>query len=262
MTKPFLKVMIVRRGHQTGTARDEFQPEAELDVGTSAIGTTRQANMSHGESGAHGSPGGGQWFFRAMRVWYACTRLGLWMQLTTLSGEKVMNILLDLNHLRRLVFWLAASIAAPVTQAAPPVNSAARSPAAATAQVERGRYLIVVGGCNDCHTPGYGSSGGKVAEQDWLVGDMLGFSGPWGTTYPTNLRQLVAQMTEAQWLVRSGQTQMRPPMPWVSLHGMTQDDLKAIYRYIAWLGPKGEPAPTYLPPGSSPKGPVVAFPGG
>ena len=25
--------------------------------------------------------------------------------------------------------------------------------AAADAQVERGKYLVIVGGCNDCHTP-------------------------------------------------------------------------------------------------------------
>jgi len=27
---------------------------------------------------------------------------------------------------------------------------------------ERGRYLIVAGGCNDCHTPGYPESNGKT----------------------------------------------------------------------------------------------------
>jgi len=32
------------------------------------------------------------------------------------------------------------------------------------AQVKRGRYLVMIGGCNDCHTAGYAPSGGKVAE--------------------------------------------------------------------------------------------------
>ena len=37
----------------------------------------------------------------------------------------------------------------------------------------RGRYLVEIGGCNDCHTPGYAMSGGKVPEKQWLVGDGL-----------------------------------------------------------------------------------------
>ena len=32
------------------------------------------------------------------------------------------------------------------------------------AQVQRGRYLVKIAGCNDCHTPGYAMSGGKVPE--------------------------------------------------------------------------------------------------
>src|SRR5882672_998171 len=48
---------------------------------------------------------------------------------------------------------------------------------------ERGSYLAVIAGCNDCHTPGYAESGGKVPESQWLTGTLLGWSGPWGTTY-------------------------------------------------------------------------------
>ena len=60
--------------------------------------------------------------------------------------------------------------------------------------VERGRYLIATSGCNDCHTPGYSESGGTLPAHHWLVGAPLGFQGPWGTTYPTNLRLLVQGM--------------------------------------------------------------------
>jgi mono/diheme cytochrome c family protein len=56
------------------------------------------------------------------------------------------------------------------------------------AQVKRGRYLVQIGGCNDCHTAHYPEKGGKVPEAQWLTGDALGWQGPWGTTYPTNLR--------------------------------------------------------------------------
>src|SRR5262245_52122473 len=62
--------------------------------------------------------------------------------------------------------------------------------------LDRGRYLVAITGCNDCHTPGFGEAGGQVPEQQWLIGDQLGFRGPWGTTYPANVRLLLAEMSE------------------------------------------------------------------
>jgi hypothetical protein len=41
---------------------------------------------------------------------------------------------------------------------------------------------------------------------------------------------------------------------------MTDDDLRAIYRYVRALGPAGKPAPVSLPPGQHAAGPVVVFP--
>jgi len=45
--------------------------------------------------------------------------------------------------------------------------------------LERGRYIAQIAGCNDCHTPNYAQSGGRVPEKDWLIGDRLGWRGPW-----------------------------------------------------------------------------------
>ena len=58
---------------------------------------------------------------------------------------------------------------------------------AAASDVERGRYLVQVGGCNDCHTVGYLESGGTVPEPQWLTGGRVGYKGPWGITYAPNL---------------------------------------------------------------------------
>ena len=127
-----------------------------------------------------------------------------------------------------------------------------------SASIERGRYLVHIGGCNDCHTPGYPESGGKLPESEWLVGSPVGFQGPWGTTYPANLRLAIAQMTEAQFLARA-RSEMRPPMPWFSLHAMTDADLRAMYRYIGSLGPKGAPAPSYAAPGQKVDTPYFVF---
>jgi mono/diheme cytochrome c family protein len=140
--------------------------------------------------------------------------------------------------------------------------AATTEPAAksAASDIERGRYLVAIAGCNDCHTPGYAERAGDVPEAQWLVGDRLGWSGPWGTTYPANLRLFMQQISEEQWFnfARTGKT--RPPMPWFTLRDMTDDDLRAVYRYVRSIGPAGERAPDYVPPGKTAAGPVVAFP--
>lgn len=136
----------------------------------------------------------------------------------------------------------------------------ARGSDAEKKSIERGRYLIKITGCNDCHTPKYAETGGKVAESQWLTGDSLGWSGPWGTTYASNLRLFMGNVTEQQWLQLARTMQYRPPMPWFALRDMSEEDLRAIYRFVRHLGPAGQPAPKYLAPGQKPNGPVVQFP--
>jgi len=128
------------------------------------------------------------------------------------------------------------------------------------ASLKRGRYLVRIGGCNDCHTAGFAPSGGKVPEGQWLEGDALGWRGPWGTTYPVNLRLYMSALTEDQWVEKAKTLTTRPPMPWWSLHAMAQSDLRALYRYVRHLGPAGKPAPAYLPPDQTPAPPYVQFP--
>jgi len=127
-------------------------------------------------------------------------------------------------------------------------------------KVERGRYLTKIAGCNDCHTPGYLLSEGKVPETFWLTGDKFGWRGPWGTTYGSNLRLFVSEMTEAEWVEIARTLQRRPTMPWFNLNAMHEEDLKDIYQFIRYLGPSGEPAPAYVPPDQEPKTPYALFP--
>lgn len=128
------------------------------------------------------------------------------------------------------------------------------------ATLERGRYLVKITGCNDCHSAGYGESEGKLPESDWLTGDRLGWQGPWGTTYASNLRLYMQDITEDQWVGIAHNARFRPPMPWYSLHAMEEADLRALYQFIRHLGPAGQMAPAYLPPGQTPAGPSVLFP--
>jgi mono/diheme cytochrome c family protein len=125
-------------------------------------------------------------------------------------------------------------------------------------RLEHGKYLLTIGGCNDCHSPNGFEKGPAVPEKDWLVGVPIGFQGPWGTTYPANLRLVIAGMTESQWVEHARQERM-PPMPWYSLRAMSDADLKAIYAYVRSLGAAGVPAPAYVAPGGKVTTPYFVF---
>lgn len=100
----------------------------------------------------------------------------------------------------------------------------------------------------------------QKAEKLWLTGDILGWRGPWGTTYAANLRLVAASMTQGQFVKRATSPELRPPMPWFNVRDMTPRDVKAIYAYLKYLGPAGEPAPAYVRPDQMPTGPFVQFP--
>lgn len=122
--------------------------------------------------------------------------------------------------------------------------------------IERGRYLTMIAGCNDCHTAGFAMSGGKVPPSEWLQGDRLGYSGPWGTTYPTNLRLKLAGMSLASWKSYARKIVTRPPMPYWAINAMSDEDLEAIWQFTRSLGKSGEHAPEALLPGVEPPLPV------
>ena len=155
---------------------------------------------------------------------------------------------------------LAASLSScqQQTQAAAPSDASAIVAAAGPSDSEllaQGEYLVRISGCNDCHTPGYLDHGGDVPTAQWLTGNALGFTGPWGTTYAANLRLKVADMDDAAWLKYTAELHTRPIMPDFNLRAMSQDDRLAIFRFIKSLGPGGAPAPAYLPPGQDPPPP-------
>jgi mono/diheme cytochrome c family protein len=140
------------------------------------------------------------------------------------------------------------------------------SPATVVAQTDddaliaRGRYVAKIGGCNDCHTAGYLLAEGQVPESEWLLGDTFGWRGPWGTTYGSNLRLLLANLSEEQWLTLAKNLRARPPMPWFTLNEVSDEDLRGLYAFIRYLGPGGSPAPAYVPPDQEPPPPYATFP--
>lgn len=125
-------------------------------------------------------------------------------------------------------------------------------------QIARGRYLVATSGCNDCHTVGYPQADGNIPVERWLTGSPVGFQGPWGTTYPANLRISLGTLNEEQWLQKA-RAPMRPPMPWVSLRDMSDNDLLAIYQFVRSLKPAGEAAPPYVGPDQAVNTPYYDF---
>jgi mono/diheme cytochrome c family protein len=131
---------------------------------------------------------------------------------------------------------VASFVGMATSQRPPPPSRAAVAPPEPT-PVERGHYLVQIAGCNDCHTSGYAQAGGSIPEPHWLTGDTLGYRGPWGTTYASNLRLYMQNFSEAQWVQLAQNLRTRPPMPWVGLQHMTPADLRALYHFVRSLGP-------------------------
>jgi mono/diheme cytochrome c family protein len=152
------------------------------------------------------------------------------------------------NYLAVLALFVAAT---PALHAAD---------AGADAVQRRGREILHQSGCHDCHTPGFAMNGGQAPESAWLTGDQLGWNGPWGTTYASNLRLRLNAMSRDEWRAYARIMKARPPMPYWALNSMSDADLDAIWQVVKSLGKAGAPAPAALAPGVEPAGPAVRFP--
>ena len=146
----------------------------------------------------------------------------------------------------------AQSVTDPFAEAVPAAATVAAGSPDAEPTVERGRYIVKVAGCNDCHTPGFMQKGYGIPETEWLTGVPVGWKGPWGTTYASNLRLFLKDFDEETFVQMARARNTRPPMPWPNLHGMNDQDLRSVYRYIRSLPVKGEKMPEYVPPGQEP----------
>jgi mono/diheme cytochrome c family protein len=164
------------------------------------------------------------------------------------------------------VILVAAAALAPTRRARPsvpqtPPPPAPRQPSVSAASPEEaGRYIVRTSGCNDCHTPNFMVMGEKVPESQWLIGNPIGFRGPWGTTYPQNLRRFIQPFSDEQFVEVVRKRHDRPPMPWSQLHAMSDQDLKAVYAYLKRLGSTyglAQPATDWVPPDREPKSPFI-----
>ncbi|HKN26620.1 MAG TPA: cytochrome c [Roseiarcus sp.] len=131
-----------------------------------------------------------------------------------------------------------------LTLAAGALFAASASASAADSQIERGKYLVTIGGCNDCHTPGYFL--GKPDFSRTLGGSDVGFTIPGlGAFVAPNLtpdketglgnwtsEQIVAAFTTG---VRPDGRKLAPIMPYNGFSHLTADDAQAIVAYLRSL---------------------------
>ncbi len=117
---------------------------------------------------------------------------------------------------------------------------------AADPQVERGKYLVSVIPCSDCHTPG--TFLGKPDMKRYLGGSEVGFEVPGlGIFYGPNLtpdkETGLGNWTKQQiaTAIHTGKTPdgriLAPPMPVESFKHLTQSDALAIAAYLKTLPP-------------------------
>ncbi len=155
-----------------------------------------------------------------------------------------------------------------------------------TRRIERGKYLVTIMSCNDCHTPYKMGANGPEPDMSrmlsghpdamklspppkpsgpWVVaftGTNTAFAGPWGISYTSNLtpdmNTGLGIWTEDMFLkaMKTGRhmgtsRQIQPPMPWPWIGKATDEDLRAIFAYLKSIPPITNHVPDYEPPAAS-----------
>ena len=155
--------------------------------------------------------------------------------------------------------------------------------------IERGKFLVTVGGCDDCHTPkNFGPNGPELDMTRRLSGhpsgtpvppvdtslihqwaymshDLTMAVGPWGVTFSANLtpdnetgigtwqpEMFVNAMKTGKHLGVAEGRPIFPPMPWQNLAQLSEEDLKCMFAYLKSLPAVKNKVANPLPPNQIP----------
>lgn len=163
-------------------------------------------------------------------------------------------------------------------------TAAPAAPPALDAQVARGKYMVTVCGCNDCHTPL--KMGDAGPEPDWsrmlsghpenlvmppaptlppgpwnvsAAATLTAWAGPWGVSFTANLTP-DKETGLGKWTARTFKDTIRtgrhegrgrvilPPMPIPMYKHLTEEDLDAIFAYLQSIPAIRNKVPEPLPP--------------
>ncbi|MCC7008176.1 MAG: cytochrome C [Acidobacteria bacterium] len=134
----------------------------------------------------------------------------------------------------------ATVLANPVGPASTPPSRAPRG-----ATIEAGRYLAEsVTLCWACHTQRSQMTGALIGPKFGGATDFIESDDPGRSWSPPNLTSdpetgRVGILSEDDWVkrFRMGQVIPRSPMPWQAFSRLSEDDLRAIYRYLRTVPP-------------------------
>ncbi len=151
--------------------------------------------------------------------------------------------------------------------------------------IARGKYLVNIGGCNDCHSPKVMTRMGPVPDTTrllsghpsneplgkadpelvkpgrWILApqDFTAYVGPWGISYAANITPDTATGI-GSWTLDTFEKALRegkfmgsgrnllPPMPWQAIGHLNDEDLKAMFTYLQSIPPVHNQVPGPVPP--------------
>jgi cytochrome c553 len=156
------------------------------------------------------------------------------------------------------------------------------APAPSAKMIARGKYLMTIGACNDCHSPkldpqqhpdpkrpfsGRPQTTMAPSQNNAEIHaslDLTAWAGPWGVSFGANLTPdpetgLKKRYTEASFIktLRTGKKpegeDLQPPMPWELYKVLSDDDIKSMWAYLQTIpaiknnvksgAPPAKPAP-------------------
>lgn len=158
------------------------------------------------------------------------------------------------------------------------------APPGLSAQQLRGKYLVDVMGCHDCHTPMKMGPNGPQWDMDRMLSGhpeqlvmpaapalppgpwigvmgatMTAWSGPWGTSFTANLtpdkETGLGDWTVEQFIdtMKTGKDRGKgrpvlPPMPVQNLANLTDEDIRALFAYLQAIKPISNRVPQPIDP--------------
>jgi len=151
---------------------------------------------------------------------------------------------------------------------------------------EWGHHIVIIAGCNDCHTPKKMAATGPEPDMAlelsghpadmpvaavnreelekngaFASNDLTAWLGPWGISYAANItsdsttgignwseEQFMTCLRKGKYMGLENARNLLPPMPWQDFSNMTDDELKAVFAYLKSTKPIDNIVPQAAPP--------------